>query len=742
MVRQVLTSITLMLTWETYDVNNVIITPIRRDAAVPSPNRFAAARTVVGFVPWILFAALAGFGRPVALGAGFAVALVLCAWRWRRGALKTMELAALGFFALQAIVTTVVAPHLPRAYDAVLASLALAAIAWGTLAARSPFTLEYARDDWPPEYWDAPLFRRTNTIITAVWGCVFTLNAVVGLLRLTGWLPAWVAIAASSAATALGVFFSIRFPRWYPRRWAAGEIAARNPYPWPAPAFPADRPRDDTHHDVVVVGAGIGGLTAAALLARRGLDVLVLDQHFLPGGFCTSWPRQVRRGDARLRYVFDAGVHDVSGLGPRGPVRHLLEALGIAERLEWRRMTHEYILPGLRLKVPERADDFVTMLGERFPAERAAIRSFFAEIEAVYRELYADVETTGGVPAPPVTVDGMLDYPPAHPHAFRWMNVPFGTMLDAYFSDRQLKELMSVLSGYLSDDPGSLTVGAMAPIFGYYFDGGHYPVGGSQALADALVAVIREHGGEVSLRTPVKRILVEHGRAIGVELADGRVHHAEAVVSNADLRRTFAELVGPEHLPRDFARHIERVTPSASAFVVFLGVDYVPDIEPITMLTVDGRGLGIAMPSRVDPSLAPAGHSSLTLVTLLPHTDAEAWDRKAPGYAARKHALGDELIALAERALPGLRDHIVYRQEGTPATFARYAWTTGGAIYGPAVDAWRPPSKSPIERLVLAGAGVFPGAGVEAVVISGTLAADAICPVPTAVADAQSLVVA
>ena len=93
-------------------------------------------------------------------------------------------------------------------------------------------------------------------------------------------------------------------------------------------------------------------------------------------------------------------------------------------------------------------------------------------------------------------------------------------------------------------------------------------------------------------------------------------------------------------------------------------------------------------------------------------------------------AVADEdVVAEAEQALPGLRGHIVYRQEGSPATFARYAWTTGGAIYGGSLGQWQPPARSPVEGLVLAGAGVFPGAGVEAVVISGTLAADAIYPV-------------
>jgi phytoene dehydrogenase-like protein len=468
------------------------------------------------------------------------------------------------------------------------------------------------------------------------------------------------------------------------------------------------------------------------------LKVLVLEQHYLPGGFCTAWPRTVRRGAQRLRYVFDAGVHDVSGLGPRGPVRLLLRQLDLEPRLQWRRMGHEYLLPGLRVKVPHRAEDFVALLAGRFPAERAAIAAFFDEMEAVYRDLYADTDLTSGVPCPPQSVDGMLAYPAAHPHAYRWMSVPFGAMLDTYFRDPQLKEFLSVLTGYLTDDPKALTAAAMAPIFGYYFDGGYYAAGSSQTLADALAGSIREHGGEVRLRTAVRRIAVHDGRAVGVELADGRVERAGAVVSNADIRRTFLDLVGPERLPQDFVRRMEGLEPSASAFAVYLGVDYVPDIEPITMQHLEPPHLGIVVPSKVDPSLAPPGHSSITLLRLMP-ADMGAWDRKAAGYAARKRALGDALIASAERSLPGFREHIVYRQDASPATFARYAWTASGSIYGPAAGQWRPPVKSPVEGLVLAGAGVFPGAGVEAVVISGTLAADALCPASALVrADAES----
>ncbi|HET7874510.1 MAG TPA: NAD(P)/FAD-dependent oxidoreductase [Methylomirabilota bacterium] len=693
-------------------------------------------RIFLGFVPWIGFWVLGGLEHhALAVAWGLTASLALLARDLRRSRVKTMEATAAAFFACHAAASALVGSGRLAFWDPALASGALGAMAWGTLLVGVPFTAQYAREDWPQEYWEAPLFQGINALLTGVWGLIFTVNAALGLLSLA-WPEArfWLVLVFPQLAIAAGVAGSIVVPRWYPRRWAAREIAAREPYRWSPPGFTPGH-AGDGQHDVIVVGAGIGGLAAGALLARRGLRVLVLEQHYLPGGFCTSWPRIVRAGERRLRYVFDAGVHDVSGLGPRGPVRHLLRELELEDRLDWRRVTHEYLLPGLLLKVPHDARAFVAALAQRFPPERAAIEAFFAEMEAVYRELYSDIHLTGGVPCPPTTAAALLAYPAAHPHAFRWMNVPFGRMLEAYFRDPRIREFLSVLTGYLSDDPKSLTVGAMAPIFGYYFDGGFYPVGGSQALADALVSAIQERGGQVRLRTAAARILVESGRAAGVALASGEVLRARAIVSNADLRRTFFDLVGRERLPRDFARRMEETRPSASAFAVFLGVDYVPDVEPLTIHSAEGEGLAIAIPSKVDPSLAPPGHASVTLLTLIPATEAAAWDRKAPGYAARKRAHGDRLITRAEHALPGLSAHIVYRQDGTPASFARYAWTTGGAIYGPAVGQWRPPAKSPIEGLVLAGAGVFPGAGVEAVVISGTLAADALCPAAGAAAE-------
>lgn len=143
-----------------------------------------------------------------------------------------------------------------------------------------------------------------------------------------------------------------------------------------------------------------------------------------------------QKDGSRLRYVFDAGVHDVSGLGERGPVRNLMRQLDIEEEVDWRRMDHEYAIDGIHIRVPRDPKRFAAKLGEILPTEQAAIHAFFTEIELVYRELYADIETTGGVPTAPRTVEGLMAYPATHPHAYQWMEQPFVALLDQYFTRR------------------------------------------------------------------------------------------------------------------------------------------------------------------------------------------------------------------------------------------------------------------------------------------------------------------
>jgi all-trans-retinol 13,14-reductase len=235
----------------------------------------------------------------------------------------------------------------------------------------------------------------------------------------------------------------------------------------------------------------------------------------------------------------------------------------------------------------------------------------------------------------------------------------------------------------------------------------------------------------------VAKIMVEHGRASGIELGNGRSVRARAVVSNADLKRTFLDLVDAQHLPQYFRAQIAGAQPATSAFMVHLGIDFVPDIKPAVHASGDPR-IGIEALSLVDPTAAPPGHATIGIIALLPHAEAVRWFpaqgaddwkewRRSVEYEGRKTAFGDRMIAAAERVVPGLSRHIVYRTDASPVTYARYYWTSAGAIYGISRQGRLRGPKSPVPCLVVAGSATT-GPGVEAAVISGALAANALVP--------------
>jgi all-trans-retinol 13,14-reductase len=501
----------------------------------------------------------------------------------------------------------------------------------------------------------------------------------------------------------------------------------RDPAAWHIPDL-GSWPCDDSQHHVVVVGAGIAGLSAGALLASRGCKVLVIEAHDRPGGYCTSWTRRVRGSDGVLRrFVFDAGVQDISGLGPDRPLRRLLAAVGAEGRLGWRRVGHRYVQDGLSLDFPEDAGQLESALCRLYPNEAPGIAAFLAEIAAVYRDLHASLDEVGGSPASDRPVEAMQSWSTRHRHAARWIHCSYADMLTTFISSPSLRRLLTTIAEYVTDQPERLTVGEMAPLFSYYFEGGFYPVGGSQKLANLLRAIIEENGGKVRLRTRATRILVEDGRVAGVATADDAIHRARLVIANGDVATALSDLIGQCPLPTRYAQRMRALRRGPSAILVSVGLDFVPELPARVFVSTNNLHFGIGNPSVIDPSLAPPGCAALTLLYLLGEEEAATWFRmNRSDYRKSKEAIADRLISAAETIIPELNRRILYRQVAAPPTFTRYTRASNGNIYGAARGQWCPPVKSPVPGLMLAGAGCQNGPGVEAAVISGIISANLI----------------
>jgi all-trans-retinol 13,14-reductase len=679
----------------------------------------------LALIPFALFWALLAARHPDwAVWSGLALSLAGNLWRAVSRQFVVLEAGGLVLFVLLALAQWLSADWM--AVNALWLSFAgLGAISLLSLVLGRPWTSDYARMAYPDNA-ATPQFRIINAAMSGLWGVLFL---AIALCRFLG-----VSEVITTAIVCTGALISIFGPRRAIEFSLQRLRDAQETFHWPAPSF---SPAAGTDCDVAIVGAGIGGLTAAALLADHGLKVRVFDHHILAGGYCHNYLRKARHGGKPVLYRFDAGPHDFSGVWPQGPITSVLERLGVADRLQWRRVHHTYHFEGTRVDVPADWHDYVELLCRKFPDSADGIRRLFDTIHAIFEDMYATGRDRGGIPGMPTTTEEMIAFPKNHPHAFRWMSEPFDKLVATYVADRNVVDSLNALSGYLGDGGEQLSCARMVPIFGYYFKGGYYPLGGSGRFADVLVEAIRDRGGEVHLKSSVRAIRVEQGRATGIVLDDGRTIRATAVVSNADIRRTFLELVDPDGLPADFRGRIAAAAPANSAFSVHLGLDFVPDIATATHLHA-AMGVGMAMVSKLDPSAAPQGHATLTLITILPYDKARDWFpgepaadwkdwRRSTEYEGLKKKLGDAMIAAAETVVPGLSQHIVYRTDASPVTYARYDWASSGAIYGVSSQGRLKGSRSPVRNLVIAGGGNA-GAGIEAVVISGANAAEALVP--------------
>jgi len=505
-----------------------------------------------------------------------------------------------------------------------------------------------------------------------------------------------------------------------------------------------DSQGESKEYDAIVIGAGLGGLTCGALLAKRGLKTLILEQHSLPGGYCTSFKRK--------GFTFDSAVHFVEGLGKRGRFYQILKGLKIEKKLRVYKLDPLYkvICPDESISVPANLDDYTELLSTKFPGEKENIHNFFDIVERLEEEIRR-------LPYR-LKAWNLLTFPMKFRLIFKYYKKTFAEMLSKFFRSEKLKAMISAGWPYVGLPPSQVSaINMCGYLYSAHFEGFYYPKGGTHALTNALADSLMKHGGELRIRTRAKRILVENGRSVGVETSGGERIGGRFIVSNADARQTFLELVDAKWLEKGFVGRLKRLEPSVSFFQAWLGVDIDPrelgvrevetllypsyDIDKIYWTSLRGEiggGCGICIPSLVDPTLAPKGEHCVSLIYPAPYDFEQRWrtrdGKRGTQYQKLKHQVKQRLIKTAEKALPGLSKHVIVSDAATPITCERYTSNYKGAAYGWA----QTPNQSgksrlqqvtPIKNLYLAGHWTTPGGGTIAVALSGQNVARLICKV-------------
>ncbi|MCK1795084.1 NAD(P)/FAD-dependent oxidoreductase [Streptomyces sp. XM4193] len=497
-----------------------------------------------------------------------------------------------------------------------------------------------------------------------------------------------------------------------------------------------------TDWDAVVVGAGLGGLTAAAYLAAAGKRVLVLEQFSIVGGNSHVFRR-------RRSYEFDVGVHYLGDCAPGGVIPSILSGVGLDKRVEFLEMDQsgfdQIRVPGASVDMPAGWQEYRQRLTAAMPDEAAGLNTFVDVCSALGEEqrsaLFEAHEWSAADIAGRTTT------------IREWGRRTLDDLFRHCGLSSRARTVLAAQAPNYGLTPQQATVARHTSVTDHYLRGAYFPAGGGQVLSAGLVEVIEAHGGEVRTRSRVSRVLVDNGAVTGVGLENGELIRSGLVVSNADYPRTVLELVGSEHFSKSVVRRTENARMGMPWLVLYLGLDKDLSERPNANLwwydtdDIDGyfeqAGAGetgevpflfCSFASLKDPhnrALCPPGHANLQVMTLCP-PDYAWWGvdegpasdpsyRRNPIYLRRKQELIESTLRAAEKALGPLRDHITHLEAATPLTHERYTLSTGGTPFGMAE--WggtaRPGTATSIDGLHVVGASTQSGNGIAGVMLGG-----------------------
>lgn len=466
-------------------------------------------------------------------------------------------------------------------------------------------------------------------------------------------------------------------------------------------------------YDIIVIGSGLGGLTAGAKLAKEGKRVLLIEQHDRPGGCATTFKRRA--------FTMEVGLHEMDGLDDTDFKVKIFNDLDVFKHVEFLKVPefYHYVHGKVEFTMPHNATKAAEQLKELFTEEHEGIDAYFSALLNAKKN--KRTEKT------------------------------IGEFLDAIIENDELKLILLGNLGYFHDDPYTLSLGYyLSAQSRYFIGGGNFIKGGSQNLSNYLASYIKKNGGKVLLNNMVTSVLVEDDKAVGVKYtATNNVHqmsytaYASQIVANASIAALAHNLLPKEH-GKQLADQIEGMPLGASLLTVYLGFRkplkeigskhysyfvYDNDVKGIKDIYNNNnddflrRSFTFVDYSQVDSDLAPAGKSvgAVCCVDYVKNWDCLSKEE----YKEEKKRVAQTFIERLNGIIPGIKEQVEYYEVGTSKTVGKYILTPESTVYGFAQtpeNVVRPKIKT-IENLHLASAWTKIGGGFTGAICGGYMCA-------------------
>ena len=501
--------------------------------------------------------------------------------------------------------------------------------------------------------------------------------------------------------------------------------------------------------DVIIIGSGIGGMSCASALAQHGRRVLLLERHYIPGGFTHMFSRE--------GFDWDVGVHAMGEMRPSDlPARILdwlsgghVEMLSLGDPYDRFRF-HD----GDEVGLPDNASDYIAMLKARFPDQTDRIDRYIRKVKwaALYSRAFFLFKSL------PLWMERIGN---RFVHLFSdnyWARTT-GEVFDELGIEGKLRTVLSLHWGYYGSTPSesSFTIHALTHV--HFWGGGFYPAKGARVFAEGMLNKVQQAGGEVLCKAEVSELLMEGGKAVGVRLSDGTTFHAPIVISAAGAKTTVGKLVPEEYRHTEWGRSILDVPDSPSYICLNLGFE--GDIEsgggaPANLWlfnTWDSEKqlwnpadpderphiLYVSFPSLKDPHHDPGEKQRQTgeCVTFVPWDLFSQWQetrrlQRPEDYKALKQEIEERILDELRRRIPDVMDKLVFSELSSPLTAQHFCNASKGAIYGLQASPQRFTnphlrSRTPIKNFYMTGVDIA-SLGVVGGMTSGVLTAATIDP--------------